>query len=76
MQIPMCLDEPSNEREQLLRQDEVAKILDVSPRTLEAWRHRGGGYASRDTITVTVGRKFSSMSAVRIQPIAGRARSA
>ena len=43
MQIPMCLDEPSNEREQLLRQDEVAKILDVSPRTLEAWRHRGGG---------------------------------
>ncbi len=29
--------------ESLLRQDEVAKILKLSPRTLEAWRHRGGG---------------------------------
>ena len=29
--------------ESLLRQDEVARILKLSPRTLEAWRHRGGG---------------------------------
>lgn len=27
----------------LLRQEEVAKMLNVSPRVLEAWRCRGGG---------------------------------
>ena len=43
MQNPTYLDEPSNEHEQLLRQEDVAKILDLSPRTLEAWRHKGGG---------------------------------
>ena len=30
-------------REPLLRQKEAARILNVSPRTLEAWRYRGGG---------------------------------
>ena len=29
--------------EPLLRQSEAAQILNVSPRTLEAWRWRGGG---------------------------------
>lgn len=28
---------------ELMRQDEVAKLLNVSPRVLEAWRCRGGG---------------------------------
>ncbi len=27
----------------VLKQSEAAAILGVSPRTLEAWRHRGGG---------------------------------
>ena len=29
--------------ERLIRQDEAARLLQVSPRTLEAWRYRGGG---------------------------------
>lgn len=27
----------------LLRQEEAARILNVTPRALEAWRYRGGG---------------------------------
>ena len=27
----------------LLRQEDAARYLSVSPRALEAWRHRGGG---------------------------------
>ncbi len=34
---------PEDAREPLLRQREAADILNVSPRTLEAWRWRGGG---------------------------------
>ena len=29
--------------ETLLRQEEAAQILGLTPRALEAWRHRGGG---------------------------------
>ena len=43
MQNSTNLDERGNEGQQLLRQGEVAEILNLSPRTLEAWRHRGGG---------------------------------
>ncbi len=27
----------------LLRQEDAARILDLTPRALEAWRHKGGG---------------------------------
>ena len=27
----------------LVRQEEAARILDLTPRALEAWRHKGGG---------------------------------
>ena len=27
----------------LMRQEEAARLLDVTPRALEAWRYRGGG---------------------------------
>ncbi len=43
MQSSNNLDERGGDSQQLLRQKEVAKILNLSPRTLEAWRHRGGG---------------------------------
>ncbi len=43
MQNSNNLDERGSDGQQLLRQEEVAKILNLSPRTLEAWRHRGGG---------------------------------
>ena len=43
MQNSTKLSEQASEGQQLLRQAEVAKILNLSPRTLEAWRHRGGG---------------------------------
>ena len=43
MQNSTNLDSPDTEGQQLLRQAEVARILNLSPRTLEAWRHRGGG---------------------------------
>ncbi len=43
MQSSNNLDERGSDGQQLLRQKEVAKILNLSPRTLEAWRHRGGG---------------------------------
>ena len=43
MQSSNNLDERGGDGQQLLRQKEVAKILNLSPRTLEAWRHRGGG---------------------------------
>jgi predicted DNA-binding transcriptional regulator AlpA len=35
--------------DRLLRQEEAAELLGLSPRTLEAWRVRGGGprYVSR-----------------------------
>jgi hypothetical protein len=29
--------------DKLLRQEEAAQMLNLSPRALEAWRHRGGG---------------------------------
>ncbi len=43
MQSSNNLDERGGDGQQLLRQKEVAQILNLSPRTLEAWRHRGGG---------------------------------
>jgi len=43
MQNSNNLDERGSDGQQLLRQAEVARILNLSPRTLEAWRHRGGG---------------------------------
>lgn len=43
MQNSTNIEKSSAEDQQLLRQDEVAKILNLSPRTLESWRHRGGG---------------------------------
>ena len=43
MQSSTSPDNPGNKDQQLLRQEEVARILNLSPRTLEAWRHRGGG---------------------------------
>ncbi len=43
MQNSNNLDDRGSDGQQLLRQEEVAKILNLSPRTLEAWRHRGGG---------------------------------
>ena len=43
MQNSTNLDERGAKGQQLLRQQEVAQILNLSPRTLEAWRHRGGG---------------------------------
>ena len=43
MKISTSLDEHAGEGQQLLRQAEVANLLNISPRTLEAWRHRGGG---------------------------------
>ena len=27
----------------LVRQEEAARLLDLTPRALEAWRHKGGG---------------------------------
>ena len=29
--------------DELLREPGAAEVLDVTPRTMEAWRHRGGG---------------------------------
>ena len=35
--------EPSDDVDSLVRQEEAAIILGVTPRCLENWRHRGGG---------------------------------
>jgi predicted DNA-binding transcriptional regulator AlpA len=43
MPDPIEISVPKTETQRLLRPAEVAEFLNVSPRTLEAWRHRGGG---------------------------------
>ena len=34
---------PTLDPDALLREPEAARLLGLTPRTLEAWRHRGGG---------------------------------
>lgn len=34
---------PAVDSDVLIRQEEAARLLGVSPRALEAWRYRGGG---------------------------------
>jgi excisionase family DNA binding protein len=37
------LHDRTSQHHDLLRQEEAARILNVTSRALEAWRHRGGG---------------------------------
>ena len=39
--------ESGDDSEQLLRQEQAALMLEVTPRCLENWRHRGGGIGDK-----------------------------
>ena len=41
--VPPATSPHSNDPAVLMRQEDAAQMLGVSPRALEAWRYRGGG---------------------------------